>query len=275
MRLSGMLWWIGAFVFAAVAGLLTYGVLTTKASTIAQATVKQNTRPVVVAAVDIPFRRSIGEGELVIVNLPADSVPEGAAKELNQVVGKMSTVDLHAKEPIIIDQLVTPDIVTQQVALSVPKGKIVMAVPTDSKLIANRLMRPGDHIDLMATFNVEVIRNQGKGPMAESIAMLQNLEVHAIILPLKVTDKVPVKDSATAQPQEEGGVFQTPDERGQSVLLALDPQDALTVRHVLDVGGKLDLALRAPGDDGTKEAVAVDQFYLAKRYQINLDRSDK
>lgn len=274
MRLSGMLWWIGAFVFAAVAGLLTYGVLTTKASGLTEAKVAQNTRPVVVAAADIPFRRSIGETELVIVNLPADSVPEGAAKEINQVVGKMSTVDLHAKEPILLDQLVTPDIVTQQVALSVPKGKIVMAVPTDSKLIANRLMRPGDHIDMMATFNVEVVRNQGKGPMAESISMLQNLEVHAIILPVKV-DKTAQKESTSNQPAQEGGVFQTPDERGQSVLLALEPQDALTIRHILDVGGKLDLALRAPGDDGTKDSVAVDQFYLAKRYQINLDRADK
>jgi pilus assembly protein CpaB len=230
---------------------------------------------VVVAAVDIPFRRSIGEAELMIVDLPTDSVPEGAAQTLDQVVGKMSTEDLHVKEPILIDKLVTPDIVTQQVALSVPKGKIVMAVPTNSKLIANRLMRPGDHIDLMATFDLEVIRDQGKGPMAESISMLQNLEVHAIILPVKLDDKATKNAATTAQPAQEGGIFQTSDERGQSVLLALEPQDALTVQHVLDVGGKLDLALRGPGDDSTKESVAVDQFYLAKRYQIDLTREDK
>lgn len=275
MRISGMLWWIGAFVFAAVAGLLTYGVLTTKASSLSETKVKQNTRPVVVAAVDIPFRRSIGETELMIVDLPTDSVPEGAAQTLDQVVGKMSTEDLHVKEPILIAKLVTPDIVTQQVALSVPKGKIVMAVPTNSKLIANRLMRPGDHIDLMATFDLEVIREQGKGPMAESISMLQNLEVHAIILPIKLDDKATKNGATAAQPAQEGGVFQTSDERGQSVLLALEPQDALTVQHVLDVGGKLDLALRGPGDDSTKESVAVDQFYLAKRYQIDLTREDK
>jgi pilus assembly protein CpaB len=275
MRLSGMLWWIGAFVFAAVAGLLTYGVLTTKASTLTDTKTKQNTRPVVVAAVEIPFRRSIAESELIVINLPADSIPVGAAQAIDQVVGKMSTVDLHEKAPILVEQLVTPDIVTQQVALSVPKGKIVMAVPTDSKLIANRLMRPGDHIDLMATFELEVIRDQGSGKMAESVAMLQNLEVHAIILPVKLDDKTTKTASPQATAQDEGGVFKTADERGQSVLLALDPQDALTVRHILDVGGKLDLALRAPGDDSVKDAVAVDQFYLAKRYQINLVRTDK
>ncbi len=40
-----MLWWIGAFVFAAVAGLLTYGVLTTKASSMVETKTKQNMRP--------------------------------------------------------------------------------------------------------------------------------------------------------------------------------------------------------------------------------------
>ena len=140
MRLSGMLWWIGAFVFAAVAGLLTYGVLTTKASGLAGATTVQNTRPVVVAAADIPFRRSIGETELVIVNLPADSVPEGAAKEINQVVGKMSTVDLHAKEPILLDQLVTPDIVTQQVACDPDEDR-----PAEGTQRAEHLKAPERH----------------------------------------------------------------------------------------------------------------------------------
>src|SRR5215212_1221972 len=105
MRLSGMLWWIGAFVFAAVAGLLTYGVLTTKASTLTDIKTKQNTRPVVVAAVEIPFRRSIAESELIVINLPADSIPVGAAQAIDQVVGKMSTVDLHEKAPILVEQL--------------------------------------------------------------------------------------------------------------------------------------------------------------------------
>ena len=267
MRLNGMLWWLGAFVFAALAGLLTYGVLNAKTSPNGTSTKGENTRPVVVAAVNIPFRRSISEAELIIKDIPVDAVPEGAAQTFDQIVGKMSTVDLFASEPILVQQLVTPDIVTQQVALSIPKGKIVMAVPTDSKLISNRLMRPGDRIDLMGTVEFEVIREQGRGALAESISMLQNLEVHAIILPAAISEP----DAVNAEDQE-GGVFRTADERGQSILLALDPQDALTIRHVLDVGGQLDLALRAPGDDSVQESVAVDQFYLAERYQINLVR---
>ena len=56
-------------------------------------------------------------------------------------------------------------------------------------------------------------------------------------------------------------------------MLAIDTQDALAIRHILDVGGELDLAVRAPGDDTVANVVAVDQFYLAERYDIKLVRS--
>ena len=265
MRLSGLIWWLGAFVFAGLAGFLTLSLLSNTSPGLAVTGSDGNMRAVVVAAVDIPFRRSITEAELVIRELPADTVPEGAATVIDQVLGKMSTVDMFAGEPVLMQQLVTPDIVTKQVALSIPKGKIVTAVPTESKLISNRLVRPGDTIDLLATTELEVIREQGSGPMAVSIALLQNLEVHAIILPNSA-----IEDGL--QRQEEGGVFKTTDERGQSVLLALDAQDALTIRHILDDGGLLDLAVRGPEDDSVADTVVVDQYYLAERYQIELSR---
>jgi len=263
MKSGGVLWWLGALIFAGLAGILTFSLLQQKAPSTGK---NLNTRPVVVAMVNIPFRRSISESEVAIRDLPVDSIPEGAATTLDQVVGKMSTVDLFANAPLLVQQMVTPDIVTQQVALSVPKGKIVMAVPTQSKLIANRLIRPGDQIDVMATFELEVMREQGGGPMPESVGLLQNLEVHAIILPIDQS-----ADSVTEN--TEGGVFHTVDKEGQSILLAVDPQDALTIRHILDVGGELDLALRGPADDTITNVEPVDQFYLADRYHIDLVRT--
>lgn len=266
MKSGGMLWWLGALIFAGLAGMLTFGLLQQKAPVNGK---NLNTQPVVVAVVDIPFRRSVSESEVAIRDLPIESIPEGAATTLDQVVGKMSTVDVFANQPLLVQQMVTPDVVTQQVALSVPKGKIVTAVPTESKLIANRLIRPGDNIDLLATFELEVMREQGGGPMPASVGLLQNLEVHAIILPVANIDE----GAEAVKGNNEGGVFRTADEEGQSVLLAVDPQDALTIRHILDVGGQLDLALRGPGDDSTVDVQPVDQFYLADRYNIDLVRN--
>jgi Flp pilus assembly protein CpaB len=266
MNKSGLLWWVGAFVLASVAGFLTYGLLTSAVPSAAGGSTA-NTTPVVVAAVDIPFRRSISEQDLVMRNMPTDSVPQGTALTMDQVVGKMSTIDLFANEPVLTQQLVTPDVVTQQVALSVPDGKIVVAVPTQSKLISNRLIRPGDHIDLMATFELEVTRRQTTSPIPESISLLQNLEIHAIILPATTVEEGP-----EGMVKQEGGVFRTPDAEGQSILLAVDPQDGLAIRHILDVNGAIDLALRPTGDKTVATTEAVDQFYLAERYNIDMDR---
>ena len=266
MRNSGFIWWIGALIFAGLAGLLTLSVLR---QNVPSSEANVNTRPVVVAVVDVPFRRSIGETEVAIRELPIDSIPEGAATTLDQVIGKMSTVDMFANEPFLVQQLVTPEIVTQQVALTVPKGKIVTAVPTTSRLVSNRLVRPGDHIDLLATFEVEVMRDQGGGPMPTSVGLLQDLEVYAIILPVANVDE----GTDAINGRSEGGVFRTSDAEGQSILLAIDTQDALAIRHILDVGGELDLAVRASGDDTVADVVAVDQFYLAERYNIKLVRT--
>lgn len=265
MKHSGMIWWIGAFVLAALAGFLTYGLLNTSLPEVSAQ--EANTVPVIVAAVDIPFRRSIAESDLAVLDLPANSVPEGAALTMDEVVGKMSTVDLFMNEPLLTQQLVTPDVVTQQVALSVPKGKVVRTVPTLSKLISNRLIRPGDHIDLMATFELEVQRQGSSSPMPESITLLQDLEIHAIILPATTVEEGP-----DAIAEDEGGVFRTPDEAGQSVLLAVDPQDSLSIHHILAVGGTLDLALRPAKDETVTETEPVDQFSLADKYGIDLNR---
>lgn len=268
MKNSGMIWWIGAFVLAALAGILTYGLLTSSLPASAAGGSDENTVAIIVAATDIPFRRSIREEDLTTRNLPVNSVPAGAAITLDQVVGKMSTVDLFANEPMLTQQLVTPDVVTQQVALSVPDGKIVVAVPTQSKLISNRLIRPGDFIDMMATFVIEVQSNGDKKAEPKTVSVLEGLEIHAIILP-----GTSVEEGAKgAVDSQEGGVFRTADEEGQSVLLAIDLQDAMTIRHILDVGGSLDLALRPTGDESLPETEVVDERYLADRYNIDLNQ---
>ena len=151
------------------------------------------------------------------------------------------------------------------VALSVPDGKVVISVPTQSKLISNRLIRPGDHIDLMATFSVEVIRPQGQGPLPTSISLLQDLEIHAIILPATTVEEGP-----EGMIGQEGGVFRTADEGGQSVLLAVDAQDALSVRTLTWAG--LTWRCARPATRTVAETTAVDQFYLADKYEIDLDR---
>lgn len=265
MRLSGLFWWISACVAAILAGILSYSTLNQRNPIHSEA--KLDTVAVVVAVADIPRRRSIRRSEVAIRELPVGTVPKGAAISLDQVLGKMATVELFANQPILAQQLTTPDAVTKEIALTIPPGKVVTVVPTQSKLISSQLLRAGDRIDLLATFDLELMQDAGTRVIEESIALLQNLEIHAIILPV-----IPTDGETTVGSEDRGGVIRTFDERGQSILLAVEPADALAIRHILNVGGIIDLTLRAPDDDTLMGPVVVDQFYLAERYQIQLTR---
>ncbi len=182
---------------------------------------------------------------------------------MDQVVGKMPTSPILAGEPIMIPKLVTPDIVTRQLALSVPKDKVVMAIPMDSVLLSNRLLRPGDRVDIIGTFQAEMDAVGGTGSQDESIVTLQNVEIQAIIIYEEVRSQ-----KSTAPPKEESGTFRTDKASEQSIIIAIDLQDALVLRHILDTGGRLDMVLRAPDDQGFAQTIPVDQKYLIDRYQI-------
>ncbi|MCO6451658.1 MAG: Flp pilus assembly protein CpaB [Caldilineales bacterium] len=258
MSKKSVFWWLAAALLAVLAGYFTYFSLV---RVVPAATGKaEATNPVVVALTAIPSRRSIAPEELQIKFLPASAVPPGAAFAVDQVIGKMSNTNLYEGEPIILEQLVTPDIVTQELSLSVPDGKVVMAVPMNSLLLRNRLVRPGDYIDIVGSFMLENVDAETVSRQ-ESIAALQNMEVHAIIAP-----QVETEDGETAETMS--GEFAGATGTSHAVLLALDIQDALVLRHILDAGGILDLLLRAPTHQGEALVMPVDSPYLAARYQI-------
>ncbi|NUQ38277.1 MAG: Flp pilus assembly protein CpaB [Caldilineales bacterium] len=264
MKRSSTIWWIAAIIFALLAGVITYQTLSTAMPATAQVS-EEGTQPVVVALSAIPFRRSIGENEIAIRQYPPHVIPAGAATSIDQVVGKMSRRQISVGEVILVDDLVTPDIVTRQLALSVPKSKVVMAVPITSMLLSNRLVSPGDRIDLIGSFDLRLQDSAGT-VIGESIAALQNLEVHAIILPSTVINA----EGEAAKAPADTGTFSGLDAKEQAVLLAVDIQDALVLRHILDFGGVLDLTLRAPDDETLTQTVPVDGGYLINRYRINI-----
>jgi hypothetical protein len=56
--------------------------------------------------------------------------------------------------------------------------------------------------------------------------------------------------------------------RPDSLLMTLPPQDALTLKYLIDAGGILDVVMRAPGVERPFETDPVDIDYLINRYSI-------
>ena len=99
-----------------------------------------------------------------------------------------------------------------------------MAVPMDSLLLRNRLVRAGDSIDIVGSFSLEKVGDGAESP--GEYRRVENMEVHAIIAP-----KIDTEEGVMAETTD--GEFGS-SRGGYAVLLALDIQDALVLRHILD-----------------------------------------
>jgi pilus assembly protein CpaB len=253
---SGLLIILTGVVIAFIAGLM---VLSLTRQAAAQATGQVKQVFVVMAARDIPEGAAISADALTVQAFPADFVPQGAIPAPEQAVGKYTTTRVTKGQIMLVNQLSTTKR-AGNLALSVPVGKVAMALPMTDLLSANGAIKPGDHVDVLLTLNLLEIqaRDQPAGaPLGNNVKnpvtqmTLQNVEVLSVGVPDDGSGANGVPSSGSGQ-------------RSQTAMIVLlDHQDALVLKYVKDSGGVIDLALRAP-DDTTQvktNAVTIDVIF--------------
>lgn len=265
-RRSGALWLGGGVVLAVMAALLTFRLLSGVAPTSAAAPAGQETVPVVVARVDVPMRTLLTEEEVMVRQVSEDWLPEGAATSLDQVLGKISKQDLVEGEVVLLERLVDPNVRGLGMLFTIPEDKLLVALPGADLMSRTGLLKAGDKIDILYTVDVAggTMTSMNFGSPA-TISALQNQEIQAIVLA-----DFGVSSEAIEGVNELGLNM----EAGESALLvAVDPQDALVLKHLRDIGGVVDFALRVPTNEQLMPSEAVTQEYLLDRYQIDVDTS--
>jgi pilus assembly protein CpaB len=258
-RLRGLLWLIAGLVVAGLAGAIAFITLaraTTQAASQPQATAKV---PVVVAARAVTVRSALASEDLELKELPADSIPDGAVRKIEEARGKITTTDLFAGEVLLMQRLVDPNIppTDGRMALIMSQDQVLMAFPAGDLLSKAGVLKPGDHVDLLFSFNFAAggpgaadAKAAGDKKQQATFNVLQNLAIAAI-----------VEGPAAAKGQ-------TQRRAPESILLTVSPQDALVIKYLKDAGGIPDIVLRAPGADRTFTTDPVDEEYLVNRYRI-------
>jgi Flp pilus assembly protein CpaB len=118
-------------------------------------------RQVVVAAVEIPGRKTIDEADVVMRNVPVDPISDAAFTSLDQALGRIVAV------PISAGQLIAPNLLasTDQGATfsilrpgeefneSMPDLRAVSMTVPDDRAVGGTL-QPGQPVDLIATLGV-------------------------------------------------------------------------------------------------------------------------
>lgn len=249
-RRKGWMWMLAGVLLAMLAALLVYRLLSTAVQTSAKEP-QVTTQPVIVALQDIPLRTVIDESMVAVREIPTDFVPQDAAVDLNDVVGKMAIVDIKEGEIVLLSRVESPTNVTRNIALTIPEGQVVIALPAQDLLNRVGMIKPGDHVDILFSLGV------GEGDPTKTIAInaLQNVVIQAVVVP------------PTLGANEQGG---PPTSEDKAILVAVDPQDALVLKYLLDSGAALDFALRPPDDDSAPFLEPVNIQYLEDTYDFTI-----
>jgi pilus assembly protein CpaB len=256
----GCLWLAVGIILALLAGSFAF-------VTMLQATAARLAPPevlktqVVVAVREIALRAVIQDADIEVKELPTDAVPEGAAVAAEEVVGKIAMVKFVPGEIILKSRLADLTKKGENIALTIPEGKVVIAIPATDLMSTLSILQPGDKVDILWSIEIKG-KEQDSGGLL-TMATLQNQEITAIVLPPVVTSP-----SGGAQPGSEKPVAVGP----KALLFAVDPQDAVILKYLKDSGGTIDVVLRAPTDKRIYSTEPVHINYLDDLYQFTVPK---
>ena len=128
---------------------------------------------VVAAALDIPYGTKIDSRHLRLIELPSDSVPNGALQEMDAAIDMVSTTDIERGEMLNRSRLAEHEKGSTLAALIDPTKRAITVRVDDVVGVAGFLL-PGNHVDVLAS-RVDV-----RTKRATTETILRNLKVLAV-----------------------------------------------------------------------------------------------
>jgi pilus assembly protein CpaB len=128
---------------------------------------------VVVARAEIPLGAKITVEQVVLAPMPNGSVPDGAFRKVEDVVGRVSVTAIGVRDPITSLKL-APEGVGAGLSAVIPEGYRAMTVKVDDVVGVNGFVMPGSYVDVVA---VILPVAQTAGPISKTV--LQNIKVLA------------------------------------------------------------------------------------------------
>lgn len=164
--------------FIVLAGALMFGVLAavsvSRYLSSAQAYTKNMTK-VAVAKVAIPLGSKIVPEQIMVVQFPKESTPDGAFDSPEKLAGRVAVVNIAAREPITESRLAAEGTAAGLAAV-IPEGYRAMTVKVDDAAGISGFIMPGTMVDVVVTIDPR----EGSG-MQDPISkiVLQNIKVLA------------------------------------------------------------------------------------------------
>ncbi len=253
----GWIFYLAGLLLAIAAGVL--AVLALRQAVPTPEPIRPATRPVIVAKQPIAARQVVLIDMLDVHDFPLEEIPSGAIFRMEDAVGKLSFQSVAVGQPLLAQNLAslltggTGNITTTaKLAALLPADKIGVALPANDLLSKSGEVDTGDHIDILASM-VVVGSEQGKGGQV-TLLTLQDI-------PVVKTLEQAAQQSNNGQPQR-GAIT--------GLIVAVDPQDAVTLKYFIDSGANVSIAVRPPNLTSIFQVIPATLNYLADRFGIKV-----
>ena len=227
---------------------------------------------VVVLTKDLFLGTRIESADVTLASVPIEIAPRDVMTNLEDVVGRIVKTDLVQGEMVLLHNLADPTNNTYDLSFVLADDHVLMAFPAEDLLSRENMVKRGDIVDIFATFTEEVKTVGDTGTTDENaepelrtftVDTMQNLSITALIL------EVIQGDSDPALLGTGGGTTTTaPDIR--AYLLALNPQDALILKHLKDTDATFDFVLRSPTSNIHFDLTPVTEEYIIEFYGLEI-----
>jgi pilus assembly protein CpaB len=158
------------------AALITAALATFGIYRVLQASKAENrivTRPVVIAAKDVPEGSPITRDNVTVSEWPINTVPAGAFASIDSVVNRVTRIDVFRGEVVVPGRL-APDGTGPGLQVKITPGKRAIAVRIDDVAGISGLIQPNSRVDVLVT-----IRDEAKAQQVSKLFM-SNMRVLSV-----------------------------------------------------------------------------------------------
>jgi len=126
---------------------------------------------VVVASVDIPARKKVTRDMIKVERIPQNMVAPNTARKLEEVEGRMTIDRVRSLEQIRLADLAKEG-QGPSLAFDIPPGKRAIAIGVDEIKGVGATIKPGDRVDILATYTDPVNRQETTQMILQNVAVL-------------------------------------------------------------------------------------------------------
>lgn len=234
---------------------------------------------IVVVTRDLFLGDTLTESDLRLITVPVEAAPRNALTDPAVAVGKIIKTDLIQGEMLLSHNLADPTNNNQDLSFILSEDHVLLAFPATDLMSSESMVQRGDIIDIFATFTQE-IENVGEQPTTDTgeqpepqtrtftVDSMQKVSVTAMVLEIIEDEGGTSTDLLPGQTGSETIV--KPKTRARAYLLALDPQDALILKHLKDTDAIFDIVLRAPTSEVQFDLTPVTEDYIIEYYGLEI-----